>query len=166
MTTAAGKPPRRRHRESGHQPALPLTSHVVPTALLARVVALSEDGTVLVALAGQTPVAALVLHQISAEQLHHAKVMATPVLVVALDGDVRRLAIIGVMTSTVTPHRLATAKVDGRRVEITGQDEVVLACGAASITLTKAGKVIIKGVRISSLAEEVQRITGGSVQIN
>ena len=59
-------------------------------------------------------------------------------------------------------------EVDGeaRRLEITGQEEVVLRCGKASITLTRAGKVLIRGAYISSRSTGMNRIKGGSVHLN
>jgi hypothetical protein len=58
------------------------------------------------------------------------------------------------------------AGVDGKRVVIEGQDEVVLKCGEASITLTKAGKIIIRGRYLLNRSTGINRILGGSVQIN
>jgi hypothetical protein len=42
----------------------------------------------------------------------------------------------------------------------------VLHCGKASITLTRAGKVIIRGEYVLARSSGVNRIVGGSVQIN
>ncbi|MFP2925206.1 DUF6484 domain-containing protein [Pyxidicoccus sp. 3LG] len=58
------------------------------------------------------------------------------------------------------------AHVDGKRVVIEGQDEVVLKCGEASITLRRNGKVIVKGTYLESRATGTHRIKGGSVEIN
>lgn len=58
------------------------------------------------------------------------------------------------------------AYVDGERVVIEGRREIVLRCGAASITLTAAGKVLIKGQYLLSRSDGVNRIQGGSVQVN
>lgn len=58
------------------------------------------------------------------------------------------------------------AHVDGKRVVIEGQDEIVLRCGQASITLRRNGRVVIKGTQIESHASGVHRIKGGSVQVN
>ena len=58
------------------------------------------------------------------------------------------------------------ACVDGRRVLLTGEDEVELRCGKASITLRRNGAVIIKGTHVLSHSAGVNRIRGGSVQIN
>jgi hypothetical protein len=56
--------------------------------------------------------------------------------------------------------------VDGERRIIEAQEEIVLKCGKASIILTKAGKIIIRGAYLLSRSSGVNRIKGGSVQIN
>jgi hypothetical protein len=58
------------------------------------------------------------------------------------------------------------AVVDGKRVVIDAQDEVVIRCGKASITLRRNGRVVIRGTYVETRAEGVNRIKGGSVQIN
>lgn len=57
-------------------------------------------------------------------------------------------------------------RVDGRRVEIEGADEIVLRCGQASIVLRRNGRVLIRGTAVETRARGVNRIKGGSVQIN
>lgn len=56
--------------------------------------------------------------------------------------------------------------VDGKRVTIQGAEEITLKCGKASITLTKSGKILIRGTYLSNRSSGVNRIMGGSVQIN
>lgn len=56
--------------------------------------------------------------------------------------------------------------VEGKHVVLTAEDEIVLRCGKASITLTRAGKVLITGEYLLSRSNGVNRIKGGSVQIN
>ena len=63
-------------------------------------------------------------------------------------------------------RRPVEARVDGQRVTIEGQDEVVIRCGAASITLWRNGKVVIKGTQLETSATGTHRIKGGSVDIN
>lgn len=55
---------------------------------------------------------------------------------------------------------------DGERLIVTAKERLVLRCGKASITLTKAGKVLIEGTYVSSQSAGVMRIKGGSVQLN
>jgi hypothetical protein len=58
------------------------------------------------------------------------------------------------------------ARVDNQRLELTADREIVLRCGKASITLTRAGKVLIRGAYVLSRSSGVNRIKGASVQIN
>jgi hypothetical protein len=58
------------------------------------------------------------------------------------------------------------AHVDGQRVTLEGSDEIVLKCGQASITLRRNGKVIIRGTYVETHSSGVNRIKGGSVQVN
>ncbi len=56
--------------------------------------------------------------------------------------------------------------VDGKQVCIEGAEEVIFKCGKASITLTKSGKILIRGTYLLNRATGVNRIMGGSVQVN
>ena len=80
------------------------------------------------------------------------------------DNDPARPIILGVLRAPAKEG--VDAKVDGEAVVVTGRREVVLRCGKASITLTKAGKVIIQGTYVSTKSAGVNKIKGGSVQIN
>lgn len=64
------------------------------------------------------------------------------------------------------PAAPVEALVDGKRVVIDAQDEIVLRCGKASITLRRNGRIVIRGTYVETRAEGVNRIKGGSVQIN
>jgi hypothetical protein len=55
---------------------------------------------------------------------------------------------------------------DGERMVIQAKTELVFRCGKASITLTNAGKVLIQGTYVSSRSTGVNRVKGGSVQLN
>lgn len=57
-------------------------------------------------------------------------------------------------------------KVDGEKVVIEGKEEVVLKCGSASISLNKNGKIALRGKYLVSRSSGVNRILGGSVQVN
>lgn len=67
---------------------------------------------------------------------------------------------------TSTSSKLEDVHIDGQRVVIEGKEEIVLKCGDASITLTKAGKILIRGKYLLNRSEGVNRIMGGSVQVN
>jgi hypothetical protein len=92
------------------------------------------------------------------------------------DGDLTRPIIMGMIQSMEAaigaepPAPSSALKVettaDGERVTLTAEKEIELRCGKASITLTRAGKVIIRGAYLLSRSSGVNRIKGGSVQIN
>jgi hypothetical protein len=85
--------------------------------------------------------------------------------------------ILGLLNATETPavshaelstgaSESITVDVDGHRTVLSAREEIVLRCGKASITLTRAGKVLIRGAYVSSHSTSVNRIKGGSVEIN
>jgi hypothetical protein len=58
------------------------------------------------------------------------------------------------------------AIVDGRQMTFDAKEQIVLRAGRASITLTKNGKVVIRGAYVLTRSSGVNRILGGSVKIN
>ena len=60
----------------------------------------------------------------------------------------------------------SSAEIDGERIVLAAKKEILFKCGKASITLTKAGKVLIRGAYVLNRSSGVNRIKGGSVQIN
>ncbi|MEW8692971.1 MAG: DUF6484 domain-containing protein [Candidatus Thiodiazotropha endolucinida] len=68
------------------------------------------------------------------------------------------------INTTGAPH--VSADVDGECLTLSAKREIVLKCGKASITLTRSGKVILRGNYLLSRSSGVNRIKGGSVQIN
>ena len=69
-------------------------------------------------------------------------------------------------TPVPAPARPTEARVDGKRVVLEGDQEIVLRCGNASITLRRDGKVVLRGAYIETTATGLNRIRGGSVKIN
>ncbi len=92
------------------------------------------------------------------------------------DGDPDRPLVIGLIQHPKLPQAdrqqqtltlgEAAVVVDGKRTVIKAEDEIEFRCGQSSIILTKAGKVIIRGAYLLSRSSGVNRIKGGSVQIN
>jgi hypothetical protein len=72
----------------------------------------------------------------------------------------------------VTPQRPSNhvaklhATVDGKRMEISAEEEIVLKCGKASITLRRNGRIVVRGTYLETDSEGVNRIKGASVKIN
>lgn len=63
-------------------------------------------------------------------------------------------------------NRPGQVMIDGERMVLSADKEIVLKCGKASITLTRAGKILLRGAYLLSRSSGVNRIKGGSVQIN
>jgi len=55
---------------------------------------------------------------------------------------------------------------DGKKMVFEASEEIELRCGKSSLTLTKEGKVVMKGVEVVSRALKTNKIRGASVKIN
>ena len=71
-----------------------------------------------------------------------------------------------VQDATVPLPAVVSVQVDGDRQVIEAEREIVLRCGDASITLTRAGKVIIQGNYILSRSTGHNKIKGAAIDIN
>jgi hypothetical protein len=58
------------------------------------------------------------------------------------------------------------ALIDGDRIVLRSEREIVLECGRSSIVLTKDGKVVIKGTHLVSRSAGPNKIKGSTVNIN
>lgn len=65
-----------------------------------------------------------------------------------------------------TSYLVGVDEKPAREVLLEGKEKVVLRCGAASITLTEAGKIILRGEHLVSRSQGVNRILGASIQMN
>ncbi len=143
----------------------------------------SSNGEVLVAFGDNPqdlPIAAKAATAVSAEDL------GRQAAILFENGNVKRPVVMGLInnladnqkqvqsTSEAAEHsseaendnEVKEAVVDGERVVLQAKESIELKCGKASITLTKAGKIIVRGAYLSSKSSGVNRIHGGSVQIN
>ena len=87
--------------------------------------------------------------------------------IVLVRADSDRAIVLGVLQPSTQPEvEPREAVVDGKTVVLSAQDTITLRCGEASITLNRHGKIVIRGVHVVTHAEGVNRIRGGSVQLN
>jgi hypothetical protein len=101
----------------------------------------------------------------------HASHIGRQVALVFEDSNPARPIIVGVVSephTTTVEQRAGIIEVeaDGARLLLSAREELVLRCGEATIILTKQGEVVIRGTSVSTHASDVNRIKGGSVQIN
>jgi hypothetical protein len=122
-------------------------------------VALGDDGAPLVDFPGNPaggPVRALATARFAQVALGSA------VALMFVEGDRARPLAIGV----IAPQEPVPVATPEERLTFTATREIVLQCGRASIVLTRAGKVLVRGAYLSLRSSGMQRITGASVQIN
>jgi len=137
--------------------------------VVGKLLGITDSGTApLVSYPSQPCSAALVAR--SVVDLHGVHVGKAVVLVFEA-GDPARPIVIGILRDEdVWPLNDRAAQVevdvDGERMIVSARDQLVLRCGKASVTLTKAGKVLIAGTYVSSRSSGVNRVKGGSVQLN
>ena len=81
-------------------------------------------------------------------------------------GDLAKPIILGLLQPASEAALPVRVSADGQEVTLSAARQIVLQCGKASITLTRAGKVLIRGAYVSTRSSGVNRIKGGSVQIN
>lgn len=114
-------------------------------------------------------------------ELERAVASQQPVLLLFEGGDVSRPVIVGLLfdepwadagvvappiETRAAPSGRVRAFRDGQEVLVEGAERVELRCGKARIILTRSGRIILRGTYISSQSSGVQRIRGGSVEIN
>jgi hypothetical protein len=82
-----------------------------------------------------------------------------------IEGDRSRPLALGLLAQQEAGSAETARSVD-ERLTLTATREIVLQCGRASIVLTRAGKVLVRGAYLSLRSSGMQRISGASVQIN
>lgn len=139
---------------------------VVMGTLLALV---DQGGTALVTFPGMPGHEALRARTVV--DLHGAHIGQSVVLMFE-QGHVHQPIVMGVVRGSQAgwpqEDQPATVDVDadGERMIVSAKEQLVLRCGKASITLTKAGKILIDGSYVLSRSSGVNRVKGGSVQLN
>jgi len=97
------------------------------------------------------------------------------VLLSFIEGDIFRPVITGIIQAlelesieyeTKDKQRTSVKLDDQEKLIFEADKEIVLKCGKSSITLTRAGKVLICGAYVLSRSSGVNKIKGGSVQLN
>lgn len=141
--------------------------------VIGTITSVAANGDVKVNFAGTPaglPVAALTTVVIGADDIGRRVALSF------IEGDPARPLVLGLIreeTTVVTAGGSDTqraergaALLDGERVVLTAQSEIELKCGKASITLTRAGKILIRGAYVLSRSSGANRLQGGSVEIN
>ena len=80
--------------------------------------------------------------------------------------DQRYAIIIGRLQERQIAAPNTSLKIDRERVLLRAEREIELRCGEASIVLTRAGKVLIRGAYVLSRSKGAHKIKGAYVDIN
>jgi hypothetical protein len=145
---------------------LPLTDPpAVPGAVLGKVIGV-EAAMLIVEVPGRGVHRARLAIALTAAQARAAAKDGAEAVLVFTEGAPAQPVVLGLIQTSLADPPATEAQVDGKRVVIEGKQEVVLKCGAASLTLRANGKVVIRGAYVESHASGTNRIKGGSVQIN
>jgi hypothetical protein len=135
-------------------------------AIVGKLVGLTEQGQPLVQFAvnrGEFPLVARHVCALGTADVGRDVVLSFE------EGDCGRPIIVGLLQPPSQPGAdgaLVNVSMDGQQITLSAKSQIVLRCGKASITLTRAGKVLIRGAYLLSRSSGVNRIKGGSVQIN
>jgi len=78
-----------------------------------------------------------------------------------IEGDPARPVVLGLLDAPPAP----TGE-EARVLKLTGERELILQCGDASISLRADGRIVIKGGYVLSRSTGVNKVKGASVQIN
>ena len=141
----------------------------LPSIVTGELVAIADEGrTPLVLFDGQQGSAAVRARTVV--DLHGPHI-GQPVVLMFEAGDPMRPIVMGVLRQAegwplADPPAQVEVDANGQRMIVSAREQLVIRCGEASITLTKAGKVLIQGSYVSSRSTGVNRVKGGSIQLN
>jgi hypothetical protein len=155
------------------------TTRQIEGIRVGRIVNIDERGQVFVDYADnqQGPITARFTRSVDIDALRYAEKNHVKILIAFENNDPKLPIIVDMISSLIdniadvdnVPIEIEKPDdifVDGKRVTFDAKEEIVLRCGKASVTLTKAGKVIIRGTYLLNRSSGVNKIKGGSVQIN
>jgi len=133
-------------------------SSSVPSGSIATFSGIAPDGALLVELSPDSvPLCAVSTVALAAEEI------GSRVVVIFDQGDPSRPIIIGRIQERTG---IAVAPAANERRVIEASRQIELRCGEASIVLTSAGKVLIRGAHVVSRSRGANKIKGAIVDIN
>lgn len=143
------------------------TSQKIEGVVIGLFLSINNDGLPLVAFPGNPDETAIVARSTTQMQTED---IGCEVALLFEGGNLRMPLIIGKIQHAddqpAQENEPANAELDGESIVLSARQNITLKCGKASITLTKSGKVILRGAYLLSRSSGVNRIKGGSVQIN
>lgn len=146
---------------------------------VAQIIGIDDDGHAYVDYAGNSegPMQAYFTHSLKMQMKEPRKLIGQKVLLIHNEDELDLPIIVDTLhskidrqqdsdTFAVDANDVEQIVMDGKRVTFTAEEEIILKCGKSSIHLTRSGKIIIRGAYLLNRSSGVNRIKGGSVQIN
>ena len=146
---------------------------------IGRITDIKDSGQILVDFAENQsgPLVARVTTSVKRELFGKGNPIDREVLLAFENNDGRRPIIVDTLYSLIdeiTDHSTVAIEaaapqdiiIDGKRIVFDAQEDIVLKCGKSSITLTKTGKILIRGEYLLSRSSGPNKIKGGSIQLN
>jgi len=143
------------------------------------ILAIDDDGRARVRVAGGADVAVArsALGEAARVGDGNQDLVGASVLVLLENDDPALPIIVGVVRERVRPDpQVAQVEldlganrdvlVDGRRVVLDAQQEIVLRCGKSTIVLQRDGKVLVRGAHVVSRSSGPNKIKGSSISLN
>ncbi|HXZ37411.1 MAG TPA: DUF6484 domain-containing protein [Thermodesulfobacteriota bacterium] len=137
----------------------------------------SSRGDLLVEHDGYGPNPAKLVKGLCRSELIKEEFRGREVLLVFEKGDPNRPIIInfmadppeGPLSLVISESQSVGVKevyLDGSKITLEAQTEMILKCGLGSITIGKDGKIVIKGTHLVSRSKGVNKVRGATVRIN
>jgi hypothetical protein len=144
---------------------------------IGRLAGSNDKSEILVEFDGALPRPAKLLAGIKGSELIGEQQRGREVLLVFEKGDPLQPIIIGLMENPIEEmvsfdvsagkaKEVKDILIDGRRIIIKAEEEILLECGRGSVLVRKDGKITIKGTDLLSRSSGPHRIRGASVKIN
>ncbi len=165
--------------------ASPSLSHMAPgEIIIGTLVAIDEQGRLLVDFPGNPAEHPLIaITTLGLSKMH----LGRQVALLFANGDLHQPVVMGMIHSPLqdmlenfeqlppgntsgveieSDLNIEDVQINGKRMVFEAKEEIVFKCGESSITLTRSGKVLIRGKYLLNRSTGVNRIMGGSVQVN
>lgn len=147
---------------------------------IGHVIDVSKEGKVLVDFKGnnlESKIARVVLSPQIIAKAEEKGLIGCSVLLVFEGGDPLLPVIVGIVhdripyrterqDAVVSIEKPLQASIDGKTILLEAKKEIVLRCGKSSISLTKDGKIVVKGVELVSRSSGTNKVKGAVVSIN
>lgn len=153
-----------RGSDAGEHPGLPCVG---------RLVGMTASGDIAVRIGSGEPTPARLMAGLRRSVLSRPIMQDREVLVMFERGDPSKPIILGLLADPLE-EVLALSEsqepdeimLDGKKITLEAQEEILLKCGKASIQLLADGSIRIRGTEVLNRASGTNRIRGGNVQIN